>query len=103
MLAIHLGRRCAENFPAPEAARKTLLQEFTRIPHKIEMVLQTDETGMYEALAKQFFRFTDFLYLGRGIHYPIALEGALKLKEISYIHAEVISIGRDEARAECAD
>ncbi len=34
------------------------------------------------------FRYTDFLYLGRGIHYPIALEGALKLKEISYIHAE---------------
>ena len=42
----------------------------------------------YEELARQFFRHTDFLYLGRGIHYPIALEGALKLKEISYIHAE---------------
>ncbi|MGB6845973.1 MAG: SIS domain-containing protein, partial [Candidatus Acidiferrales bacterium] len=41
-----------------------------------------------EELARQFFRHTDFLYLGRGIHYPIALEGALKLKEISYIHAE---------------
>jgi glucosamine--fructose-6-phosphate aminotransferase (isomerizing) len=39
-------------------------------------------------LARQFFRHTDFLYLARGIHYPIALEGALKLKEISYIHAE---------------
>ncbi|HKF40270.1 MAG TPA: SIS domain-containing protein, partial [Candidatus Acidoferrum sp.] len=39
-------------------------------------------------LARQFFRQSDFLYLGRGIHYPIALEGALKLKEISYIHAE---------------
>ena len=39
-------------------------------------------------LARQLFRHTDFLYLGRGIHYPIALEGALKLKEISYIHAE---------------
>ena len=44
--------------------------------------------GMYEALARQFFRHTNFLYLGRGIHFPIALEGALKLKEISYIHAE---------------
>jgi glucosamine--fructose-6-phosphate aminotransferase (isomerizing) len=52
------------------------------------MVLQGDETGVYETLARQFFRNTDFLYLGRGIHYPIALEGALKLKEISYIHAE---------------
>ena len=71
----------------PEAAVK-LMQEFTRIPHKMETVLQADESGYYEGLARQFFRFTDFLYLGRGIHYPIALEGALKLKEISYIHAE---------------
>ena len=69
-------------------AAKNLLQEFTRIPHKIEIALQADETGFYENLARQFFRHTDFLYLGRGIHYPIALEGALKLKEISYIHAE---------------
>ena len=41
-----------------------------------------------EDLAKQYVRAQDFLFLGRGIHYPIALEGALKLKEISYIHAE---------------
>ncbi len=59
-----------------------------RIPHKMETVLQGDETGIYEGLARQFFRHTNFLYLGRGIHFPIALEGALKLKEISYIHAE---------------
>jgi len=71
-----------------EGAARTLMQEFTRIPHKIETVLQMDESGFYENLARQFFRYTDFLYLGRGIHYPIALEGALKLKEISYIHAE---------------
>ena len=70
-----------------EAARKLML-EFTQIPHKMESVLQADERGLYEGLARQFFRTTDFLYLGRGIHYPIALEGALKLKEISYIHAE---------------
>jgi len=69
-------------------ASKTLLQEFTTIPHKIETILQADRTGFYENLARQFFRCSDFLYLGRGIHYPIALEGALKLKEISYIHAE---------------
>jgi len=50
--------------------------------------LQGDETGIYESLARTFFRHTNFLYLGRGIHFPIALEGALKLKEISYIHAE---------------
>jgi glucosamine--fructose-6-phosphate aminotransferase (isomerizing) len=71
-----------------EAAARTLMQEFTRIPHKMETILQADESGLYETLARQFFRHTDFLYLGRGIHYPIALEGALKLKEISYIHAE---------------
>jgi glucosamine--fructose-6-phosphate aminotransferase (isomerizing) len=85
LLAAHLGQ--VRGKLTPEAA-KNLLQEFTRIPHKIETVLQGDETGVYETLARQFFRNTDFLYLGRGIHYPIALEGALKLKEISYIHAE---------------
>ncbi|MGD0956643.1 MAG: glutamine--fructose-6-phosphate transaminase (isomerizing) [Candidatus Acidiferrales bacterium] len=63
-----------------------LMQELTRVPHKIESILQHD--AQIEDLARQFFRHTDFLYLGRGIHYPIALEGALKLKEISYIHAE---------------
>src|ERR1700687_894367 len=71
-----------------EVAARNLMQEFTRMPHKIETVLQADNTGFYENLARQFFRYTDFLYLGRGIHYPIALEGALKLKEISSIHAE---------------
>jgi glutamine---fructose-6-phosphate transaminase (isomerizing) len=68
------------------ALAQTLMQELTRIPHKIESILQRDSD--VEELAKQFFRHSDFLYLGRGIHYPIALEGALKLKEISYIHAE---------------
>jgi glutamine---fructose-6-phosphate transaminase (isomerizing) len=85
LLAIHLGE--IRGTLTSEAA-KALLQEFTRIPHKIESILQCDDTGLYESLARQFFRNTDFLYLGRGIHYPIALEGALKLKEISYIHAE---------------
>jgi len=68
------------------ALAQTLMQELTRIPHKIESILQRDSD--VEELARQFFRHSDFLYLGRGIHYPIALEGALKLKEISYIHAE---------------
>jgi glucosamine--fructose-6-phosphate aminotransferase (isomerizing) len=68
------------------AAAKSLMQDLTRIPHKIETILQRDSA--LEELARSFFRHTDFLYLGRGIHYPIALEGALKLKEISYIHAE---------------
>ena len=68
------------------ASAQSLMQELTRVPHKIESILQRD--AALEELARLLFRHTDFLYLGRGIHYPIALEGALKLKEISYIHAE---------------
>jgi glucosamine--fructose-6-phosphate aminotransferase (isomerizing) len=60
--------------------------ELTLIPGKLETILTHDEDC--EGLAKRFQRAHDFLFLGRGIHYPIALEGALKLKEISYIHAE---------------
>src|SRR6266852_995990 len=85
LLAIYLGE--LRETVSMDCAKK-LLQEFARIPHKLETILLADEKGHYEALAKIFFRHTDFLYLGRGIHYPIALEGALKLKEISYIHAE---------------
>jgi glucosamine--fructose-6-phosphate aminotransferase (isomerizing) len=69
----------------PEDSR-AVLHELTRLPQKMETILQRDEE--LEELGRQLFRHTDFLYLGRGIHYPIALEGALKLKEISYIHAE---------------
>jgi glucosamine--fructose-6-phosphate aminotransferase (isomerizing) len=85
LLASYLGQLRGKL--SPEAARHLML-EFTRIPHRIETILQAEQTGFYENLARQFFRHTDFLYLGRGVHYPIALEGALKLKEISYIHAE---------------
>jgi glucosamine--fructose-6-phosphate aminotransferase (isomerizing) len=85
LLASYLGQ--VRGKLSPEAARK-LMQELTQIPHKMEIVLHAEESGLYESLARQFFRQSDFLYLGRGIHYPIALEGALKLKEISYIHAE---------------
>jgi glucosamine--fructose-6-phosphate aminotransferase (isomerizing) len=85
LLASYLGQ--TRGTLSPEAARKLML-EFIQIPHKVETILQADATGLYESLARQFFRQSDFLYLGRGIHYPIALEGALKLKEISYIHAE---------------
>ncbi|MDD5541717.1 MAG: glutamine--fructose-6-phosphate transaminase (isomerizing) [Acidobacteriia bacterium] len=69
-----------------EDQSKELVQELTQIPSKLETLLQHNET--IEELSRHFFRCTDFLFLGRGIHYPIALEGALKLKEISYIHAE---------------
>jgi glucosamine--fructose-6-phosphate aminotransferase (isomerizing) len=63
------------------------IEELGRIPAKIEEVLRS-RSAQCEALAKDFSTARDFLYLGRGIHFPIALEGALKLKEISYIHAE---------------
>ncbi|HEY8226338.1 MAG TPA: glutamine--fructose-6-phosphate transaminase (isomerizing) [Pyrinomonadaceae bacterium] len=61
-------------------------QQLAELPVKLEHLLN-DSDGI-EELAKEFFRATDFLYLGRGINFPVALEGALKLKEISYIHAE---------------
>ena len=68
-----------------EQARAAML-ELTRIPGKLETILTHD--GSCDELAKIYQKVHDFLFLGRGIHYPIALEGALKLKEISYIHAE---------------
>src|SRR5499427_8567517 len=70
---------------SPEEARESV-QELTRIPGKLEHLLTHEEDC--EDLAREYVRSQDFLFLGRGIHYPIALEGALKLKEISYIHAE---------------
>jgi glucosamine--fructose-6-phosphate aminotransferase (isomerizing) len=66
--------------------RLTLIQELLRIPHDIERILEAE--NRIQAIAQKYFQAQDFLFLGRGIHYPIALEGALKLKEISYIHAE---------------
>jgi len=69
----------------PEQA-KSEVYDLTRLPGKLEHVLTQEEAC--EELAKLYSRAQDFLFLGRGIHYPIALEGALKLKEVSYIHAE---------------
>jgi glucosamine--fructose-6-phosphate aminotransferase (isomerizing) len=64
-----------------------LLDELSHLPQAVDEVLRSQEAPMDE-LARRYFRAENFLYLGRGINYPIALEGALKLKEISYIHAE---------------
>jgi len=85
LLASHLGQ--VRGKLSSEATRQLMLQ-LIQIPHKMETILQAEASGFYEHLARQYFRQSDFLYLGRGIHYPMALEGALKLKEISYIHAE---------------
>jgi glucosamine--fructose-6-phosphate aminotransferase (isomerizing) len=70
---------------APEQGKK-LVQDLAELPLKIEQLL--NDADSIEELSKEFFRVQDFLYLGRGINFPVALEGALKLKEISYIHAE---------------
>ena len=83
ILAMYLGQA---NGSLGEEASRALVQELVHLPGKLEIVLSHDP--MYEALGKELHRSTDFLFLGRGVHFPIALEGALKLKEISYIHAE---------------
>jgi glutamine---fructose-6-phosphate transaminase (isomerizing) len=83
LFALYLGQ--VRGTISPEQAKKAV-QELTHIPGKLEQLLTHDE--LCEQLAKTYVRAQDFLFLGRGIHYPIALEGALKLKEISYIHAE---------------
>jgi len=83
ILAMYLGQTRGV---LDEATSRCLVQELLRVPGKLETVMSHDP--MYEELARKLFRATDFLFLGRGVHFPIALEGALKLKEISYIHAE---------------
>ncbi|MDM7996015.1 MAG: glutamine--fructose-6-phosphate transaminase (isomerizing) [Acidobacteriota bacterium] len=83
LIALYLGR-ARNQLPAEQAG--ILISELNRLPHCIEQIL--NQASACEEIAKAIFRCTNSLYLGRGIHYPIALEGALKLKEISYIHAE---------------
>ena len=70
---------------------RTFLEDMLRLPHQIEIILKGAE--VVEKLAPQYGNAHNFLYLGRGIYYPIAMEGALKLKEISYIHAEAYAAG----------
>ncbi len=83
-LALYLGQQRGTVTPQQSRAYAAELAE---IPRKLEVILRsTDDQCAH--LAKDFSTARDFLFLGRGIHYPIALEGALKLKEISYIHAE---------------
>ena len=74
-------------------ARQALLDDLAALPALVGHLLDPATHKLYEDLAQRFFQYTNFLYLGRGINYPIALEGALKLKEISYIHAEGYAAG----------
>jgi glucosamine--fructose-6-phosphate aminotransferase (isomerizing) len=83
LLALYLGQ--VRGTLSPERAR-ALIADLVELPNLIGQVLSNGHE--YEALANEYFKRENFLYLGRGINYPIALEGALKLKEISYIHAE---------------
>ena len=83
LAALHLGLLRGQLTPEDS---KEQIKALLHVPTQIEEILAKD--AEIEEIAKDFFRAANFLYLGRGINYPIALEGALKLKEISYIHAE---------------
>jgi glucosamine--fructose-6-phosphate aminotransferase (isomerizing) len=83
LLSIHLGV-VRNTLSEPEA--KELIRGLLSVPHKIEEILQKEEA--IKEISERYFRSTNALYLGRGKGFPIALEGALKLKEVSYIHAE---------------
>ena len=83
MLALDLGRLHQRVLPARARVLIGALQE---LPAQVQRVL--DRADVVEKIAKKYQHATNFLYLGRGLHFPVALEGALKLKEISYIHAE---------------
>ncbi len=83
LLALHLAQQKEK---VDEKINLSLIEDLKRIPHRMERIL--NQTSSIEKLARKFVSFSHFLYLGRWISYPIALEGALKLKEISYIHAE---------------
>ncbi|MEE8125155.1 MAG: glutamine--fructose-6-phosphate transaminase (isomerizing) [Nitrospirales bacterium] len=88
LLALHLGR--IRNVLSPEEGR-WWLDHFLTLPGHVERILRQEDA--IQAIAQQYYQKRNFLYLGRGINYPIALEGALKLKEISYIHAEGYAAG----------
>jgi glucosamine--fructose-6-phosphate aminotransferase (isomerizing) len=83
LLALHLGKLRGL---IDAAQMKELVEDLAELPNLVGQVL--GDGNDYDALAAEYYKRENFLYLGRGINYPIALEGALKLKEISYIHAE---------------
>jgi glucosamine--fructose-6-phosphate aminotransferase (isomerizing) len=83
LFALYLGR---SRETVSESDARDLISGIRRLPHHLEAVLRGKDH--LAGVAKTYWRAEDFLYIGRGINFPIALEGALKLKEISYIHAE---------------
>ncbi len=83
LFAVYLGQTRGL---LPPSEAKSLLADLSVLPKQLESVLQKDDE--FEELARHFYRSSDFLFLGRGVHFPVALEGALKMKKVSYIHAE---------------
>jgi glucosamine--fructose-6-phosphate aminotransferase (isomerizing) len=83
LLALYLGRKMDR---ITDQDSLEAIADLVKLPHKIEEALKQDQ--VIRSIAREYAGARDFLYLGRGINYPIALEGALKLKEISYVHAE---------------
>ena len=83
LLALYLAQ-VRESLAATDIRRR--IEELLKLPQILEQAVKA--SAPTEKVAERFYNHTDFLFLGRGINYPIALEGALKLKEISYIHAE---------------
>ena len=83
LLAIYLGRRRGV---LDQQTSSKLIEDLVNLPHQVQELLKREK--QIEKVAKKYGQAKDFLFLGRGVNYPIALEGALKLKEISYIHAE---------------
>ncbi|HEV8481857.1 MAG TPA: glutamine--fructose-6-phosphate transaminase (isomerizing) [Candidatus Eisenbacteria bacterium] len=82
LLTLHLGRSRGMT----REAGKAMAGELAAIPGKIQSILEGDDR--VKQIAEAYHQHNNFLYLGRGVNFPVALEGALKLKEISYIHAE---------------
>jgi len=84
-LALFLGR--IHGYSMAQGSR--VISELTDVPTKVQKVLDHEkETGQIKRIAEKYYKLQNFLYLGRGLQFPVALEGALKLKEISYVHAE---------------
>jgi glucosamine--fructose-6-phosphate aminotransferase (isomerizing) len=83
LLSIRIGRELGH---LSEQEGKSLIEALIKLPHLMEEMLKSSQ--QVAQIARKYLHARDFLYLGRGINYPLALEGALKLKEISYIHAE---------------
>jgi len=88
LLSIFIGRHRGS---LNESLCKTLIKDAISLPQLIEITFKLD--NQIKEIARRFYNYNNFLYLGRGLDYPVALEGALKLKEISYVHAEGFAAG----------